>query len=123
MRFEHGDINLYYYHDTLTPKNIRAASYGTAHDSGTLVPEIGDVLNGFPGWTGSEYEAVTVRVVSVEQIGQGTTAYDVRVTTVTPAANPRIMRDEEWRRSPDRVRYVLLSHMYALAEDPSASSE
>lgn len=87
MRFQHGDINIYYYHDTLTPENVRAASYGSSHDSGTLVPEVGDVLNGFPGWTGSEYEPITVRVVSVVQIGKVNAAYDVRVTTVSAATS------------------------------------
>ena len=88
MRFQHGDINLYYSHDILTPENVRATSYGTSHDGGTLVPEVGDVLRDFPAWTGSERELITVRVVSVEQIGQGTTAYAVRVATDTDQADP-----------------------------------
>lgn len=92
MRMQHGDINLYYYHDVLTPENVRAASYGTASDSGTIIPEVGDVLNGFPGWTGSEYESITVRVTEVTQIGNGVLAYDVRVTTVKPDATSELAR-------------------------------
>jgi len=82
MRLVHGDVNVYYLHDTLTPDNVRAASYGTAATSGALVPEVGDVLHDFPGWTGEEYEPITVKVVEVKSIGDGCQAYEVTTTTV-----------------------------------------
>ena len=82
MRLVNGDVNVYYLHDELTPGNIRAASYGTANTSAALVPEVGDILHNFPGWTGSEYEPITVRVVEVKMIGDGVEAYEVHTTTV-----------------------------------------
>ncbi len=82
MRLVNGDVNVYYMHDTLTPGNVRAASYGTATTSGALVPEVGDILRNFPGWTGTVYESITVRVVDVEMIGDGVEAYRVRTATV-----------------------------------------
>ncbi len=82
MRLVSGDVNVYYYHDTLSPHTIRAASYGTASTSGALVPEVGDVLHNFPGWTGEEYEPITVRVIDVKMIGVGVEAYEVRTTTI-----------------------------------------
>jgi hypothetical protein len=84
MRLVNGDVNVYYFHDTLTPGNVRAASYGTASTSGALVPEVGDILHNFPGWTGSAYEAITVRVIAVKSVGEGVEAYEVRTTTVVP---------------------------------------
>lgn len=80
MRMLAGDINIYWQHDELTPYTTRAASYGTSHDSGTLIPEIGDVINGFHGLYG---EPITVRVTHVDMIGDGVTAYLVTVATVT----------------------------------------
>lgn len=88
MRLVNGDVNVYYYHDTLTPHNVRAASCGTAGTSAALVPEVGDILHKFPGWTGEEYEPITVRVVSVEMIGDGVEAYEVRTATVPNGAPP-----------------------------------
>lgn len=85
MRLVNGDVNVYYLHDTLTPHNVRAASYGKESTSGALVPEVGDILHDFPGWTGTEPEAITVRVTEVEMIGEGVEVYQVRTTTV-PAA-------------------------------------
>lgn len=79
MRMVHGDINVYWHHDTLTPSNVRAASYGTDHDSGALIPDVGDIIRDFPGHYG---EPIAVRVVEVEQIGVGVVAFSVRVTTV-----------------------------------------
>lgn len=78
-----GDVNIYYYHDTLTPANVRCASYGTAPSSGTMLPEVGDILHDFPGWTGEEYESLTVRVTKVDSIGNGCQAFEVHTTTVT----------------------------------------
>jgi len=82
MRLVTGDVNVYYMHDTLTPGSVRAASYGTANTSGALVPEEGDILHNFPGWTGTEHKPITVRVVSVKMIGHGVEAYEVQTTTV-----------------------------------------
>lgn len=79
MRMLYGDINVYWHHETLTPHNVRAANYGTDHDSGTLIPDVGDVIRDFPGLYGTP---IAVRVTSVEQIGQGRTAYQIRVATV-----------------------------------------
>ena len=78
MRFAYGEVNIYYHHDVLTPGNVRVATYGTARSS-PLVPEVGDVLNNFPGYAD---EPITVRVTDVKMIGDGVEAYDVRVTTV-----------------------------------------
>lgn len=80
MRMVHGDVNMYWKHASLTPGHIRAAAYGTAYDSARLVPDEGDVISGFPGFMG---EPLKVRVVKVEQIGQGATAYQITVETVT----------------------------------------
>jgi hypothetical protein len=74
-----GDFNVYWHHDTITPYAVRAACYGTAHNSGGLVPEVDDVINGFHGHMG---EPTTVRVTEVEQFGQGVVAFKVTVTTV-----------------------------------------
>lgn len=82
MRLVNGDVNVYYYHDTLTPENVRAASYGTESTSGALVPEVGDILRDFPGWTGEKYEPITVRVTEVKMFGDGVEAYEVRTATV-----------------------------------------
>lgn len=76
MRMMVGDINVYWQHATLTPGNVRAASYGSDRDSGTLIPDVGDVINDFHGFMGC---ATTVRVLSVESIGQGVVAYMVTV--------------------------------------------
>ena len=81
MRMQAGDINIYWQHERLTPTTVRAASYGTSHDSGTLVPEVGDVINGFHGLYG---EPITVRVTGVDMIGDGVIAYMVTVATVKP---------------------------------------
>jgi hypothetical protein len=81
MRIVPGDVNVYYYHDTLTPNNVRAASYGTEGSSGALVPEEGDILHDFHGWDGEKYEPITVRVTEVTQFGDGVIAFEVRVTT------------------------------------------
>jgi hypothetical protein len=78
MRMQSGDINIYWQHDTLSPNNVRAASYGTSHDSGTLVPEVGDVIKGFPGLHGVP---IDVRVIDVDEFGVGVVAYMVTVTT------------------------------------------
>jgi len=88
MRMIAGDVNVYWYHDTLTPHNVRVAAYGTEHNSGTLVPDEGDIIRDFPGWDGENYEPITVRVVSVRQFGQGCVAFEVLVTTVETAATP-----------------------------------
>jgi hypothetical protein len=82
MRMVSGDVDIYWYHDTLTPGNVRAASYGCDKDSGRLIPEVGDVISGFHGWDGERYEPITVRVTEVEEIGDGVTAFQVKVTTV-----------------------------------------
>lgn len=79
MKMMHGDFNIYWQHDTLTPGNVRAARYGSDHDSGGLVPEAGDVINGFPGLYG---EPIAVRVLDVEQFGEGVVAFKVTVTTI-----------------------------------------
>lgn len=97
MRLVHGDVNVYYYHDTLTPGIVRAASYGTAYTSGTLVPEVGDILHNFPGWTGTKYEPITVRVTEVKSIGNGCEAYGVTTTTVRPDGNVTLPRAEYLR--------------------------
>ena len=81
MRMQAGDINVYWQHEELTATTIRAASYGTSHDSGTLVPEMGDVIRDFHGYMG---EPITVRVISVDMIGRGVIAYLVTVATVKP---------------------------------------
>lgn len=81
MRLTYGDVNVYYYHDTLTPQNIRAATYGSPRSS-ALVPEVGDLLTNFPGWDGERYEPITVRVTEVTPFGDGVEAYEVRTTTV-----------------------------------------
>lgn len=80
MRLVAGDINVYWQHDTLTPEQVRAASYGSQYDSGTLLPDVGDVVRDFHGFMG---EPTTVKVVSVVEFGQGCTAYRVTVTDVT----------------------------------------
>lgn len=77
MRFATHAANVYYLHDELTPNNIRVATSGT-----NLVPEVGDILHDFPGWTGTEYEPITVRVVEVKSTGVIVEAYEVRTTTV-----------------------------------------
>lgn len=79
MRMLNGDFNVYWYHDMLTPSTVRAACYGTGQNSGGLVPEVGDVINGFPGLMG---EPIAVRVIEVRQFGEDSLAFDVRVTTV-----------------------------------------
>lgn len=79
MRMQTCDINIYWLHEELTPNSVRAASYGTSHDSGTLVPEVGDVINDFHGYCG---EPITVRVTRVDMIGVGVIAYQVTVATV-----------------------------------------
>ena len=78
MRMLNGDFNVYWQHDTLTPGNVRAARYGSGHDSGGLVPEVGDVISGFPGSFG---EPIAVRVIEVEQFGEGVVAFNVIVST------------------------------------------
>lgn len=83
MRMLNGDINVYWYHEGLTPGTVRAASYGTDYDSGALVPDVGDVIRDFHGLYGAP---IVVRVVSVTRIGQGTTAFEVRVATVEEVA-------------------------------------
>lgn len=84
MRMVPGDVNVYYMHAELTPRNVRAASYGTTSSSGALVPEVGDVINDFHGWDGERYEAITVRVVNVDKIVTYADheAYEVTVETV-----------------------------------------
>lgn len=79
MRMVAGDINVYWQHETLTPTNVRAASYGSDHDSGCLIPDIGDVIHDFHGYMG---EPITVRVTKVDMTGQGVTAYMVTVADV-----------------------------------------
>lgn len=86
MRLVNGDVNVYYMHDILTPGTVRAASYGTANTSGALVPEVGDVLRDFPGWNGTVYEAITVRVTEVKAFGDGVEAYEVLTATVPAGA-------------------------------------
>ena len=81
MRIVSGDVNIYWYHDELTPYAVRGASYGTGNNSATLLPDVGDVVRDFYGLFG---ELITVRVVSVESIGQEVEAYEVRVSTVAP---------------------------------------
>jgi len=83
MRIVNGDINIYWYHDQLTPGAVRGADYGTDHNSATLLPDVGDVVRDFHGLYGAP---ITVRVVSVEQIGDGCVAYEVRVTDVEEKA-------------------------------------
>lgn len=94
MRRIHGDVNIYYYHDTLTPENVRCASYGTANSSGTFLPEVGDILHDFPGWTGEEYEDITVRVIEVKDIGDGCQAFAVRTATVQPSTSVYISKTQ-----------------------------
>lgn len=79
MRMVRGDVNVYWFHDTLTRHNVRAASYGSQNDSGRLVPDEGDVIRDFPGLYGVP---LTVRVEAVMEVGDGTTAYEVTVVTV-----------------------------------------
>jgi hypothetical protein len=79
MRMLHGDINVYWYHDELTPHTVRAATYGTAYDSGALIPDVGDVIRDFHGYMG---EPITVRVTEVKQFGDGVVAFEVHVATV-----------------------------------------
>jgi hypothetical protein len=80
MRFEWaaGGINVYWQHEQITPHNVRVANYGDPERQ-ALIPEVGDVIKGFPGYMD---EPITVRVTHVEKIGQGCTAYLVSVTTV-----------------------------------------
>lgn len=80
MKMLNGDFNVYYVCPELTGTTVRAACYGTDHNSGGLVPEVGDVIRDFHGWMGAP---TTVRVVEVEQIGDGCVAFQV---TVTPAS-------------------------------------
>lgn len=81
MRLALVDVNVYFTHDKLTPQNARAAVYGRSHDHWAFIPEVGDVINDFPGYLG---DLITVKVVDVVSIGRGTTAYEVTVTDVTP---------------------------------------
>lgn len=81
MRIVQGDVNVYYYHNELTPNNVRMATYGNGQRSVVLVPEVGDILRDFPGRDGREYVPITVRVTGVTQIGAGVEAYEVRTTT------------------------------------------
>jgi hypothetical protein len=89
MRIAFGDINVYYFHDELTPANVRAAVYGSEYSS-ALIPEVGDVLHDFPGWTAGEFpgrrdgehEPITVRVTAVAEFGDSCTSYEVRTTTI-----------------------------------------
>jgi hypothetical protein len=76
MRMVFRDINVYFFHDKITPENVRGAIYGTA-DHPSLLPEVGDILHDFGGYMG---ELITVRVVEVEPFGQGVEAYKVHVT-------------------------------------------
>lgn len=82
MRMLAGDINVYWYHQELTPHNVRAATYGNNSTSGTLIPDVGDIIRDFHGLYG---EPITVRVMSVEQVGRGCLAYEVRVADVEVA--------------------------------------
>lgn len=77
MKMVFGDVNVYWRHDTLTPHNVRAASYGTPGDSGTLVPEVGDIIRDFSGHMGA---LITVKVTEVRRVGREVTAYQVTVT-------------------------------------------
>jgi hypothetical protein len=77
MRMLSGDMNVYWRHDTLTPENVRAATYGSRFDSGTLIPDVGDVIHDFPGHMGA---LITVKVTEVEQVGRDFTAFQVTVT-------------------------------------------
>lgn len=79
MRMIVGDINVYWQHETLTPGQVRAADYGTPHNSGTLLPDVGDIIREFHGWMG---EPISVTVTKVESIGQGVEAYRVTVADV-----------------------------------------
>lgn len=79
MRMVAGDINVYWQHETLTPSNVRAASYGSDHDSGCLVPDVGDVVDGFHGYMG---KPTKVKVTKVEETGQGVRAFVVTVADV-----------------------------------------
>jgi hypothetical protein len=83
MRMVPGDINVYWYHETLTPHNVRAVTYGTPNNSGTLLPDVGDVIRDFHGEYGVP---ITVRVVQVRRFGVGVEAYEVRVATVEESA-------------------------------------
>jgi hypothetical protein len=85
MRMVSGDVNIYYFHETLTPSNVRAASYGCDRDSGALVPEVGDIIWDFHGWDGEDYEPITVRVTAVKQIDGAapvSAAFEVTVATI-----------------------------------------
>lgn len=82
MRMLNGDFNVYWYHDVFTPHTVRAACYGTNYNSGGLVPEVGDVIKDFYGSLG---DPITVRVTEVRQFGDGSVAFEVRVTTVEGA--------------------------------------
>lgn len=87
MRMLSGDFNIYYTSEALMaehfkgvqPDQIRAACYGTGNNSGGLVPEVGDVIQGFHGYMGAP---VTVRVVSVQQFGAGVVAFMVDVAPI-----------------------------------------
>lgn len=79
MRILNGDVNVYWYHDELTPTCVRGAAYGSPRSSATLVPDEGDIIRDFYGLYG---DPITVRVVWVKQVGDGCVAFEVHVTTV-----------------------------------------
>lgn len=79
MKMLSGDFNIYWYHEMLTPGCVRAARYGSSHDSGGLVPEVGDVIGSFHGLYGAP---IAVRVTEVTQIGDGVVAFEVRVVSI-----------------------------------------
>lgn len=76
MKMVFRDINVYFFHSTITPGNVRGAIYGTQHHP-SLLPEVGDTLHDFAGYMG---ELITVQVVDVEEFGDGVEAYKVTVT-------------------------------------------
>jgi hypothetical protein len=72
-----GAFNVYYRHQVLTPHNVRVVTYGERESSGGVLPEVGDVITGFPGEMSTP---ITVCVVEVEQLGPE--AYQVTVGDV-----------------------------------------
>lgn len=81
MKLVYGDVNVYWVHEKLTPQNVRAAAYGHPRSSGTLLPDVGDIIRDFPGLDG---DPIIVQVKQVKKLNRDVsyTAYEVRVVDV-----------------------------------------
>ena len=79
MRLIPNDASVYYQHIALTPGNVRHADHGADDDRLMLLPDLGDIITGFPGYMG---EPTIVKVIEVKPIGDGCHAYEVTVATL-----------------------------------------